>query len=64
MVTFPCKCCTDRHDSCHSNCERYLECKKKQQAEAKALHEWKKKHTVIKKGSWTGDSGQSRRKYK
>lgn len=64
MVKFPCKGCTDRHDSCHSSCEKYLECKKKQQAESKALHEWMKKHTVIKKGSWTGDSGQSRRKYK
>lgn len=61
MVTFPCKSCTERHSGCHANCEKYLECKKKQQAEAKALNDWKKEHIVIKKGSWTGDSGQSRK---
>lgn len=43
MVTFPCKSCTERHSGCHANCEKYLECKKKQQAEAKALNDWKKR---------------------
>lgn len=37
----PCKGCEDRHERCHSECERYKEFKAKDQAKKDALKQWK-----------------------
>lgn len=39
----PCHRCTDRHVTCHTNCERYLEFKKTLEKKKEELMEMRKK---------------------
>lgn len=41
MLTGPCKDCTERHLSCHSDCERYLSYVKEKDAVNKQIREKK-----------------------
>lgn len=57
MANAPCKDCPDRVVSCHSTCTKYQEFRKQQDAENVAQRKAICEHPVLRKGSWTGDSG-------
>ncbi len=47
METSPCYQCTDRHDLCHGHCERYLEFRKRYEAEMNEYRTQKKMENWI-----------------
>ena len=42
MVQGPCYKCEERHDLCHSSCEKYIKWKKEHDAEREAIRREKK----------------------
>jgi hypothetical protein len=65
MTAPPCKGCTDRHDLCHSDCEQYLEFRRKYEAEKRAYEEEKTITGAISalnhKAAFTRKDGSRRR---
>lgn len=64
MANAPCKDCPDRVVSCHSTCTKYLEYREQRDADNEARRKAICEHPVLRKGSWTGDSGFSRSRHK
>jgi hypothetical protein len=49
MIKVPCKDCTQRNISCHSDCEKYLEYKRLAQEDKQKRSEYWQKHKPITK---------------